>query len=215
MNFDFVAPLYRWLEYGTFGPALQRRRMQYLNEIADARKVLILGDGDGRFTAEFLKRDRGAMVDSIDASEVMTRLAKRRIIRSRAGLERIRFAVGNAMRLELPGGYDLVVTHFFLDCFRTDEVEKLAGRIAAATSPGARWVISEFRIPRTGIRRWAAKLLIKILYLGFRILAGLKINELPDYGRALEAAGFQKVRQKRALGGLLVSQLWQRGRTKG
>jgi len=57
MNCDGIARWYRALEYLVFGRALERRRFEYLNDMADARHVLILGDGDGRFTAEFVRRN--------------------------------------------------------------------------------------------------------------------------------------------------------------
>ena len=56
MNCDRIARCYRWLEYLFFGRALERRR-EYLDEVENARSVLILGD-DGRFTAEFLGRNK-------------------------------------------------------------------------------------------------------------------------------------------------------------
>ena len=50
-----------------------------MDAVADARSVLILGDGDGRFTAEFVKRNPVAVVDSVDLSRRMLELAEGRI----------------------------------------------------------------------------------------------------------------------------------------
>jgi len=43
MNCDRIARCYRWLEYLSFGRALERRRREYLIEVESARSVLILG----------------------------------------------------------------------------------------------------------------------------------------------------------------------------
>ncbi len=39
-------------------------------------------------------------------------------------------------------------------------------------------------------------------------MTGLKVRQLPEYGAALQAAGFALARRKIWLGGLLVSELW-------
>ncbi len=147
MNCDFIAPWYRWLEYLTFGPALQRRRLQYIDDVANAKNVLILGDGDGRFTAEFLKRNPDARIDSIDLSAAMVRLAERRIRKSGLDPKRVRLLLADARNAHLCGSYDLVVSHYFLDCLANNEVENLVERVSRAASPGARWLVSEFRVP--------------------------------------------------------------------
>lgn len=210
MNCDRIAPWYRWLEYSAFGSALQNRRREYLDEVAGARRVLILGDGDGRFTAEFLHRNRLASAESIDSSAGMLHLARKRVRRSAGNEERVRFHQGDARTVELHGRYDLIVTHFFLDCFRPDELEQLTARMAAVTSPGALWLVSEFHVPASGIRRLAARLLTGAMYLFFRATTGLTTSSLPDYSKILAANEFFRVKQRSVWGGFLVSELWER-----
>ena len=55
MNCDRIAHWYRPLEYLVFGRALEKRRFEYLGQVGEVRNALILGDGDGRFTAEFVQ----------------------------------------------------------------------------------------------------------------------------------------------------------------
>src|ERR1019366_5450931 len=54
VNCDRIAGCYRWLEYAGFGRALEHRREAFLSEVAEARRVLVLGDGDGRALAALL-----------------------------------------------------------------------------------------------------------------------------------------------------------------
>jgi SAM-dependent methyltransferase len=210
MNCDRIAKWYRWLEYLVFGRALERRRREYLSEVTNARSVLILGDGDGRFTAEFFDRNREALVDSIDLSPRMLALARQRIGEHQSNAMRLHFREGDARTIELRRKYDLIVSHFFLDCLVDRDLELLVARISDTAYPQARWLVSEFCLPDSGIRRFAASLLIKMMYGFFRFATGLKASGLPDYPTVFAMHGFRRVRDTSAAGGLLVSELWQR-----
>src|SRR6185437_1080687 len=56
-KFDRLARVYRWMEWLSFGPYLSRCRRAFLPQLRDARRALVLGDGDGRFTAALLRRN--------------------------------------------------------------------------------------------------------------------------------------------------------------
>jgi hypothetical protein len=106
-------------------------------------------------------------------------------------------------------GYDLVVTHFFLDCLFEPELAALIDRIQPRLVPGARWIVSEFARPRSGIGSLAGGMMISGLYRTFGVLTGLAVRSLPDHGAALARSGFSREKERQWLGGLLVSQLWR------
>ena len=97
MNADRIARLYRWLEYATFGNALQQRRTAFLADVADARRVLLLGDGDGRFLEKLVGQNTQAHIDYVDLSRRMLALA-----RARAGTGRVTYHQANALDIALP-----------------------------------------------------------------------------------------------------------------
>ena len=103
--------------------------------------------------------------------------------------------------------FDLVATHFFLDCLSTKQVSELVACVRPLLTGDARWLLSEFDIP-TGILRLPAAVLVKTLYLSFRLLTGLRISRLPRYRDVLVAQGFARQQQRKLLGGLLVAELW-------
>jgi ubiquinone/menaquinone biosynthesis C-methylase UbiE len=210
MNCDGIARWYWLLEYLAFGRALERRRREYMHAVADARRTLILGDGDGRFTAEFLQRSAAAWIDSVDLSSRMLGLAEERVRACSSGPMRVRFYQGDARTVELSGKYDLIVSHFFLDCFTCDEMPALVARMAQVACPQARWLLSEFSLPSAGIWRWAAVVLVQIMYLFFRLFTGLEARRLPDYAASLASQGFRRVRHRSTWGGFWVSELWER-----
>lgn len=206
MNCDFIARWYRWLEYSSFGSALHRRRCYFLPQLSNARKVLMLGEGDGRFLAEFARQNPDAHVDYVDRSRKMLKLA-----RERTQQPRVNFCHSDAVCDPLPNdNYDTIITHFFLDCLSEQDLTLLLQKIAASTTATARWVVSEFREPSTGWQRLRARLWIGGLYRAFWIATGLATQRLPDYSRALLDAGFTLESESLASSGLLTSQLWKR-----
>jgi hypothetical protein len=103
--------------------------------------------------------------------------------------------------------YDLVVTHFFLDCLTQQQVEALVCAVTQSLTPGALWLVSDFHIPATAMRL-PATLLVRGLYLAFRILTGLRTRHLPEHALALERAGFTRVAHQESFFGLLLTELW-------
>lgn len=207
-GFDRLARPYRWLEYASFGPALARCRAAWLDELRGARHALVIGDGDGRFIARLLHTNPGVVIDSVDFSPVMLRLQRRR---AGAHAGRLHTRHADARAFNPAGPYDLIVTHFFLDCLTQPELDRLVARIAAACDPGAHWVVSEFAIPERGPMRPAARGVVGGLYFAFGVLTGLPVCVLPQHTSALRHAGFELELERRTLGGLLCAQRWRLG----
>ncbi|HUX68656.1 MAG TPA: class I SAM-dependent methyltransferase [Terriglobales bacterium] len=209
-NFDRIAPLYRALEYGSFGPLLARCRAAWLPELGGSRRALVLGDGDGRFLARLLRQAPAVYVDSVDGSPAMLRRQLRRA--QRAGAQaRVRLHRADARTFPPPGdAYDLVATHFFFDCLTEAELEALVARVVPRLAPNARWLVSEFAIADHGWRRLPMRLVVGGLYLAFRWITGLQVRRLPDYAAALQRHGLRRIACRPFLGGLLRAELWDR-----
>ncbi len=209
-NFDGIARPYRWLEYLTFGPALQRCRSHFLPELATSHSALVLGDGDGRFLSALLAANPALHADAVDTSRAMLHLLTQQAHTAHpTAVARLTTHLADARSFAPTRACDLVATHFFLDCLTQSELESLLARILPHLKPGARWVVSDFRIPAGPLHR-PASILVRALYLAFRILTGLRTTHLPDHAAALTAAGFHRRAQQLSLGGLLTSELWER-----
>lgn len=205
-NFDHLARIYRWMEAVTFGPMLARCRNAFLPELSTARTALIYGDGDGRFTARLLKQNGGVLVEAADLSRAMLKTLMLRV-GMQAGRVRIH-PVDARLWDPPPGPYDLVVTHFFLDCLSTAEVAALAQRLRSRVTPSARWIVSDFATPNTLFGWLIARPLVTALYLAFDVLTGLNRLRLPRHRTALANAGFTLREERKFLAGLLISQVW-------
>jgi ubiquinone/menaquinone biosynthesis C-methylase UbiE len=208
-NFDRVARIYRWAEYLSLGPLLIRTRTRYLPQVAHSRRALVLGDGDGRFLARLLQQNPSIHALAVDTSAKMLHLLRQRCLRAapRAALNTLQ---ASALEITPSRDTDLIVTHFFLDCFPQPEVDALTERIAAQVQPGTLWLLSDFAVPSSRILRPLAALYIRALYLAFRVLTGLRTTRLPDPHEALARAGFMRITRHERLCGLLYTELWQR-----
>ncbi len=209
-DFDPIARLYRWMEYLTFGPMLERCRFHFLPQCAGARHALVLGDGDGRFTARLLAANPKVEIDAVDSSAAMlAELQRRAQAQSIGKTPRLRTARADLRDfIPIRSGYDLVVSHFFLDCLTDDEVAALVERIIPHLASNATWLISEFAIPKKGWRRIGGRLLVRFLYFAFEKMTRLHVRQIPDYARILTARGFRRQQQYHSLGGLLVAEIW-------
>jgi len=211
-NFDRLARLYAPLEWLSFGRALSRRRCYFLADprVANARRALVLGDGDGRFTAALVERYPTLEVTAVDASADMLAELERRVrAQTPSALLDLQCADLRSWSVSR-SSYDLIVSHFVFDCLTTRDLTDLVGRIAPALAPSARWLVSDFAIPRHTVWNPLARLLLRFLYFAFGLLTGLEVTHLPDYQNALRAAGFELDAADTALGGTLRSELWQR-----
>jgi ubiquinone/menaquinone biosynthesis C-methylase UbiE len=210
VNFDRLARSYRWLEYLSFGPWLGRCRNAQLVHLLGARHALLLGDGDGRFLARLLEANPDLTADVVDSSRSMLTILERRVRRSGPqALGRICLHHADALEWNPTGRYDLIVSHFFLDCFSTQQLDRLFDTVLPHALPKAQWVISEFAIPRNAFAAFLARRIIRFLYRAFAWTTGLPVRALPNYATALLRRGLVLSHERRYLAGLLCAQVWR------
>lgn len=105
--------------------------------------------------------------------------------------------------------FDAVVAQFFFDSFNEDEMKITARKIRNLLQPSGRLFVSEFAVPtRPGWGKVRAKLTVWFLYRVFRILTGLKTQELVDYETTLLTTGYEKSRQSDFLQGGLTTRIY-------
>jgi ubiquinone/menaquinone biosynthesis C-methylase UbiE len=209
MNVDPIARWYKLVEYCAFGRALERQRFTYLDRLADARKILILGEGDGRVLARLCTIAPGAAIDVIEISSEMIRLAKARVPDVNFIKPEVNFIQEDARKLLLSDAtYDAILTIFFLDCFSEEDARILITRLARALKPGGSWLMTDFAIPPQGWRRSHARLWVWTMYRFFRIATGLKANRLPPIDALLSSAGLHCIARQEGRVGLMISAFW-------
>ena len=207
INFNPIARPYRWLEYLTFGPNLERCRFQFLDQLADPPPTpSVLGDGDGRFTASLLAANPQITVDAVDSSMKHAQPAHAESLPPRPTCSRT--AESNPhrrARLQTRRPTLRPHRHPFLPRLPPRGRSRRLAQPHPATISlhEATWLVSEFAIPRRQPTGYSpAGSVVGALYRAFRILTGLKTQRLPGYASAFRQNGFSIADQKWFLGGL-------------
>jgi ubiquinone/menaquinone biosynthesis C-methylase UbiE len=210
VSFDAIAPWYRALETVAFGNALQRARVAWLNEIGAPRRALIIGEGNGRFLSALLRTHPGVAVDCVDSSERMLALARQQI--GEGGTDpRVHLLHADIRSWTPPQAtYDLIVTHFLLDCFAEDQVAEIVARISDAATANATWLLADFRHPSGSLARLHAQAWLFVMYRFFRFTARIEARKLIDPSPFVRRHGFVLEGQRLFRGGMVKSEMWRR-----
>lgn len=205
MSFDRIAPHYHWLEPVLAGHVLQRARVAHLTVLDEAKNILLLGEGPGRFLAALRQRRPDVPITVIDSSRRMLELA------ASATAGPTRFIPLDLTTTPLPeGSWDGIVTHCFLDCFNPATLECVVRAIVARAAPNADWLITDFALPSDGWRRTRARLIHGLMYRTFRQITRLQAHCWTDPSPHLQQHGFQLSARIPFNHGLIVADHWTR-----
>jgi ubiquinone/menaquinone biosynthesis C-methylase UbiE len=211
MSFDGLAPHYRWMEFLLAGGKLQRCRTAFIRDIPPPRRVLMLGEGNGRCLVELLRAFPAASFTCVDASARMLECARARVLTHGLSDDAIEFIHADALHWQpQTAHFDLLVTHFFLDCFRAEQLTALIPRLASAATPDARWLLADFREPASGFAKWRARWILRTMYFFFRRATHLPAKHLTPPDSFLQRSGFTLRERRLSDWGLLHGDLWQR-----
>ena len=210
MSFDCLAPHYRWMEAVCAGRLLQRCRVRWLDEVRNARRVLLAGEGNGRMLSACARTMPESEFVVVDQSQQMLTRARRTWEKS-GQHQRVSFTQADLREWHTPTErFDLVITNFFLDCFAPGELQRVIDGIVAATTRRARWLNCDFAVPPGGWQRARALVGLKMAYAFFRWTTAISANRIIDPSTFLCAAGFALNAREQFDHGLLYSELWER-----
>jgi len=211
MSFDRLAPHYGWMECLLAGGKLQRMRTRWLPELPIPRRALLAGEGHGRFLIELCRVAPEAEIVCADSSSGMLSAARRRLERHGLSSARVRFERQDFLRSSgIAGHFDLVATHFFLDCFPPAQLAAVIQEIARAAAEKAHWLVADFRTPPRGPARLRARSILALMYGFFRCATRLPARTLTPPDPFLAAEGFQLRSRQTSEWGLLHADWWWR-----
>lgn len=182
-SFDWMAKPYALFERVLFGSTFHATRTALIPELAGARRVLVLGEGDGRFVATLLAYDPHVEVVVVDGSREMLRVTRARCADYPGRAEFVHANVVTWLATqERTAPFDGVVTTFFLDCLTQSELATLFTQLDSHVTPDVRWLWADLVVPTHGFRRLLARALLRALYAVFALTTNITARRLvsPD-----------------------------------
>ncbi|MEM1222195.1 MAG: class I SAM-dependent methyltransferase [Verrucomicrobiota bacterium] len=183
-SFDLIANSYASLERLTFGSRLQAARTYCLSRIDQPiNRALLIGDGNGSFAIELLKQHPSCQVDSLEISPKMLEVSRRRIHKAiGSGSYQL-----NAIPVDARDytyrehHYDFIGLHFILDCFSNDDCAHVIQAVTHSLKVGGYVSYADFNIPPRQPLKLFSRCLVRCLYFGFNLSAGLETTKLPEF----------------------------------
>jgi ubiquinone/menaquinone biosynthesis C-methylase UbiE len=211
MSFDILAPHYHWMERFLAQGKLQRCRLHGLEAALGAERLLLVGEGHGRFLELLGSQEYSGSVTCVDASAGMLEVAMRKAWQSGLTEGQVDFVQADVLEWEPPEeSFDFVATHFFLDCFDEVELERVVRKLGRAIETGGSWHVADFSCPDKGWRRLRAEVILWVMYMFFRPVTGLSATKLVDPDNLFSQSALTKVSSMEAEWGLLRSTLWRK-----
>jgi len=191
-DFSILSPIYDFLGSLMFQGSLHSSQTFFLDKLQEAKHVLILGGGTGRFLVDLLKRVKVEKVSYVDISPGMIKQAKRKV--QRLGIDdQVEFICGG-LELIPDDKFDLICTHYFLDCFSDDELIGVYELLKEKLSENGVWHFTDFYLDQESSSFRKAQ--VRFLYFFFRMSCGLKVDKLANFKSLFEESGFKEREQK-------------------
>ena len=201
-NYDNAAWFYDRLSRLVYGRQLINAHRFLLSYIPANSKILIAGGGTGYVLEELTKLfPSGLHITYVELSANMIALSKQR----NAGNNEVNFI--NAAIEDVPQQqqYDVVFTPFLLDNFTQQHLQQVFIHLHRFLKPSGLWLCSDFQL--TG--RWWQVILLKLMFVFFRLLDCVQVNRLPDIDSIFEQYAYKPVAQKTFFGDFIKSTVYQ------
>ena len=175
-NYDTIASNYDWLSRLIFGKALINAQLHLLAYIQDDSHVLIVGGGTGWILEElvFLEK-KGLNIDYVESSAEMMILSKKR----KCGPNQVQFIQMPIESYVSNSSYDVIITPFLFDNFTMEKIGHVFFLLNDMLVNKGLWLYADFVYMSSASPFWQ-KILLKSMYLFFRITAKIETNKLVD-----------------------------------
>jgi ubiquinone/menaquinone biosynthesis C-methylase UbiE len=203
-NYDLVAKFYPALERCVFGFHLENARQAFYEAALQTERVLLVGEGNGRFLKSLLARKTGGSICVLEKSPVMIRLAKERI--QHRGKTDLEFIEADVRSYTTKQPVDCIVTHFFLDQFSPPTQQVIIDRLNDLTTDDGTWINVDFTPPRT----IAGHALMWLQYTFFRIVSRVEARRCFDESTVAAQNGWIVVESTNFLGGFVVARRYKK-----
>ncbi len=198
-DYNFIAPYYDFLASLVFGKTQQRATEYFLSSIPPCSRILIAGGGTGKIL-EDLSHIQSAdfQIVYVEKSIRMLELARKR----NKGSLHVEFVHNTAEFYTSPVSFDCIITSFLLDNFTGQQVRSLISHLGDQLTTGGVWLNTDFEKP-SGPYRVVLTVLMRCMYLFFRIAGRVEAGYLPQIRLLFKEAGYREIASKSFYKGLI------------
>ncbi len=202
-NYNNSAWFYDRLSRVVYGKALVNAQVYLLKQVPANSKVLIVGGGTGWILEELsMIHSSGLHITYVEIAEHMMALSKKRNITD----NKVTFINDAVENVALPADFDVVITPFLFDNFTEQTLGKVFTHIQSLLKKDGLWLNTDFQL--TG--KWWQQVLLKTMFLFFKILCGIEASKLPAIEKRFAEAGYQVVDRKTFFGDFIVSEAYKK-----
>ena len=205
-NYDLVARFYPSLERCVFGFNLEIARQAFYETALQSDRLLLVGEGNGRFLGSLVARKTGGSICVVEKSRVMIRLAKDRT--NNQGKTELKFVEADIRSYTAEQPFDCIVTHFFLDQFGPRAQQVIINRFNELITDDGTWINVDFTPPRT----MAGRALMSLQYTFFRIMSHIETRHCFDESVIAAQSGWIVSESVEFLDGFVVAKRYNRSR---
>ncbi|MEQ9101427.1 MAG: class I SAM-dependent methyltransferase [Imperialibacter sp.] len=182
-GFNLLAPVYDLLARLVFGKCIDKSQCHFFGTAVNVKSTLVAGGGTGRFFEEYFRQHPDSQLVFIEKSPTM--IAKARS-RTTPDMD-IFFVEADFTTRHETGSYELVLLPFFLDMFSDESVESIVKSLTQISSPNTLLIVTDFVEQAKGGLK---SLLIRCMYLFFRLTCDIEAYRLPKWQEAFARSGW-------------------------
>lgn len=198
-GFDRLAAIYDPLARIVYGRSIVDSQTCFLDCVLPGSRVLILGGGTGWLLRELYKQHPDCEVWYIESSARMLQ----RAIKKGNESGRIHFIHG--CETDIPDvAFDAVITHFVLDLYTEQDLDRLIRQIMSVSKPSVRWLVADF----VNDGRWWQQVMLNLMYKFFQMTCRIRVNVLPNWREAFLRSGLTLVADEKYCNGFIASKLY-------
>ncbi|MGY3052937.1 ubiquinone/menaquinone biosynthesis C-methylase UbiE [Pedobacter sp. UYEF25] len=191
-NYNGIAKYYDVLAKLVFGNSQVNAQKQQLVYICENDKILIVGGGTGWILEEITEKFRdGLVIDYVESSNRMIEISKKRFI-GRNLVNYHHFSVENLVEVEK---YDVVISAFLFDNFLENDALNNFVIIHRSLKMEGLWLFTDFHLDQNRSVNWR-NMLVKAMYLFFRLVADVKPRDIPDMKPLFQQYGYRIISLK-------------------
>ena len=144
----------------------------------------------------------GLQITYVEVASKMISLAQKK----NSGSNKVEFINRAVEDVPFENQFDVVITPFLFDNFTEGSLQKIFAHIHPNLKPGGLWLNADFRL--TG--KWWQKVLLKSMFVFFRIICSIEAKKLPDIEKCFEKNNYKVSKQKSFFGDFILSTAYQK-----